>query len=120
MTLQILGRTAIALPLLVVSVPALAGELLAGLPAGETPVRVAANGAQVPMPDIASLDCAGLARTIAAIDASGYRGETEDLPPSHPDHGIFLYENALTATEYFECTLGQSRNADPELAFQVK
>lgn len=101
-------------------IAALTEALVAKAFADETAVQRAQNGHLVAMPDIAGLDCAAMAQTIAGLDASGYRGDSEDLGPDHPDHAIFQYENALTAAEYFQCTLGRSRSADPDLAFRLK
>lgn len=94
---------------LVVAAPASGGE------------RVARNGAIVPMPPIEALDCPGMAGVIARIDASNYRDpDAPDLTPEHPDWPIFEYENQVTAREYFECTLSQSRDTDPGVAFEKK
>ena len=83
--------------------------------------RVARNGAVVPMPPIESLDCAAMANVIQRIDAANYRDpNADDIPEGHPDRPIFDYENALTAEEYFKCTLGRSQDTDPGLAFEKK
>lgn len=86
--------------------------------ADEDLTHIASNGAIVPMPDIESLDCPDMASVIQRIDASGYRDPDAPEPAEgHPDRSIFEYENALTAQEYFECTLGRSQGTDPGLAF---
>lgn len=80
--------------------------------------HVASNGAILPMPAIESLDCPAMADVIQRIDASGYRDADAPEPAlNHPDRPIFEYENALTAQEYFQCTLGRSQGTDPGLAF---
>lgn len=96
--------------------------LLAACPllvwAGETPQRVALNGSIVLMPRIEALDCTAMARVIQGIDATGYRDpDGPALTEAHPDWPIFQYENNLTSAEYFNCTLGKSRDTAPGLAF---
>lgn len=87
--------------------------------AGEDRMNIATNGAIILMPDIERLDCLAMADVIQRIDFSGYRDPDAAEPaPDHPDRSIFEYESALTAQEYFQCTLGASQDTDPALAFE--
>ncbi len=82
----------------------------------EAPRALAANGAVVPMPEIARLGCRDMAEVLALIDRSGYRGPAP-LPESHPDRGIFEYEDRLAAAYYHDCIMsGHSLDA-PAAAF---
>lgn len=86
--------------------------------AGEMPQHVASNGSVVTMPYIEGLDCVAMARVIEGIDATEYRDpDGPALTEDHPDWPIFQYENNLTSAEYFNCTLGKSRQTSPGLAF---
>lgn len=86
--------------------------------AEETSVRLAENGAIVPMPAIASMNCRQMDKVIERIDASNYRARgAAVIPQNHPDRPIFDYENALAAAFYNRCTLRQSQNLTPGLAF---
>lgn len=80
------------------------------------PRAQASNGAVVVMPEIAHLDCAGMATVMRRIDQSNYRGP-EAIPEGHPDWPIFEYEDRLTGQYYFSCTLGENQLEDPGAAF---
>ncbi len=80
------------------------------------PRVIASNGAVIDMPDIASLDCAGMERTLRVIDLSQYRGPGP-VPDDHPDRPIFEYEDRLSASYYHACTLERHRLEDPGPAF---
>lgn len=82
-------------------------------------MHVASNGVMISMPDLDRLDCLAMADVIQRIDQSGYRDPDAPEPsPDHQDRSIFEYESALTAQEYFKCTLGASQGTDPGLAFE--
>lgn len=80
------------------------------------PRALASNGAVVPMPEIAGLDCPGMARALERIDRSRYRGP-RPVPEGHPDRDIFEYEDRLAAAYYRECILAAHGLQDPSPAF---
>ena len=82
----------------------------------KAPRVLASNGAVVVMPDIASLDCAGMLHVLRRIDLSNYRGPVT-IPEGHPDWPIFDYEDRLTERHYYSCTLGENQLEDPGTAF---
>lgn len=102
-------RTVCVLAMTLGPVRALAAE-------GVVPEMRAANGFAVGMPEIDGLDCPGILRGLAAIDATGYRGSAP-LSPRHPDYALFIYEDRLAAAFYTRCTLGQGRGFEPGDAF---
>jgi len=76
---------------------------------------VTASGAEVPMPDIVSLDCEQMLEVLAAIDASGYRGAAR-RPHDEADAPLLDYENRLARTHFQRCA-SINRGAAPESAF---
>jgi hypothetical protein len=80
------------------------------------PHILASNGVAVPTPDIAALDCDGMAEALRRIDQSKYR-EQEALSPDHPDWPIFDYENRLARSYYADCLLLKHAFDDPGEAF---
>jgi len=76
---------------------------------------VTASGAQVPMPDIVSLDCEQMLEVLAAIDASGYRGAAR-RPHDEADAPLLDYENRLARTHFQRC-VSVNRAAAPDSAF---
>ena len=98
---------------------AFAGTAMAqhGDAGGDGPPRaLASNGAIVPMPDLAELDCRGMAEVLGLIDQSRYRGPAP-VPEGHPDREIFEYEHRLAAAYYHGCIASASRLDDPGPAF---
>lgn len=80
------------------------------------PRALASNGAIVPMPEIAGLDCPGMALALERIDRSRYRGP-QPLPEDHPDRQIFEYEDRLSAAYYRDCILAAHGLENPTPAF---
>jgi hypothetical protein len=80
------------------------------------PRAMASNGVVVPMPEIAGLDCRGMAEALRRIDLSNYRG-SEQVPMGHRDWPIFDYEDRLARAHYTECMLRDQALGDPGAAF---
>lgn len=100
---------------------ACAAAALAALPfpaAGQSvvPHAIASNGVVVPMPDIATLDCAGMTEALRRIDQSNYR-DAELLTEEDRDWPIFVYEDRLARVFYTECMLRERAMGDPGEAF---
>jgi hypothetical protein len=68
-------------------------------------VMIAENGARVPTPEIDTLTCDEMNRTLMNISATGYRG-VEVVSEEHPDYQIFDYENRLATAHYEDCQVG--------------
>ncbi len=80
------------------------------------PRALASNGAIIAMPEIAGLDCSGMAEILGLMDRSRYRGP-EPVPQGHPDREIFEYEHRLAAAHYHACIMSGHRLDDPGPAF---
>lgn len=80
------------------------------------PRAQASNGVFVPMPDIATLDCPGMAEALRRIDLSKYRGP-EALSPGDHDWPIFEYEDRLAHSYYSDCMLRGNSLGNPSAAF---
>ena len=79
--------------------------------------RRAANGAIVPTPEIAKLDCDAMQATLDAIDRTDYRGAAP-VPEGDPDREIFDYENDLSEETYTRCITPRSVLQDASEAFR--
>ncbi|MGF1445702.1 MAG: hypothetical protein ACFBRM_05820 [Pikeienuella sp.] len=78
--------------------------------------HVTAQGVSLVLPEIDGLGCDELRTVLRRLDMSGYRG-AGPLPSEHIDYAVFAYEDALASALYFECTLRETRRADPASAF---
>jgi hypothetical protein len=80
------------------------------------PIHRTANGAMVPTPDLATLDCPAMRAVLERIDRSGYR-DASPVAEGEPDHALFEYENALTARYFKECRGDETVPRDPTSIF---
>jgi hypothetical protein len=110
-----LGRKGWAIASVLLALGAASGGR-AQLADAAAPRALASNGAVVIMPDIATLDCDGMAKVLHRIDLSNYRNAAP-VPEGHPDRAIFDYEDRLSIAYYRRCGLGESRLEDPGPAF---
>lgn len=70
----------------------------------------AANGAELSLPQIASLDCAAMGRVLREIDESGYRaGGPDTTAPG--DQALLAYEDSLSERYFDECVSGGAAGA---------
>lgn len=76
------------------------------------------TGAVLDLPPLSGQSCGEIRRLLRRIDRSNYRGRAL-LGPGHADYRVFLYEDALAATLYFDCTLRETRLADPQAVFSA-
>ncbi|MEO0624424.1 MAG: hypothetical protein AAFU49_03730 [Pseudomonadota bacterium] len=74
------------------------------------------TGIVVDMPEIAALDCDAIRRVLARLDQSDYRNGGV-LEAGHPDHRVFLYEDALASAYYTDCILNQIGGELPSTVF---
>lgn len=77
---------------------------------------VAANGAQLPAPPIATLSCNEIQELMYLYSASDYRRSGE-IPTDQPDRALFEYENELARHHYEDCHLGAQDYASPSETF---
>jgi hypothetical protein len=63
---------------------------------------VTARGHRVETPAIGVLDCAGIERVLARIDATGYR-KGKRLPYDRADMALFEYEHRLAEAHFARC-----------------
>lgn len=86
------------------SAPCLAPLLLAMLSAHLAAAEpfTTSQGATVERTAPASLDCPGLARKLAEIDATGYRG-ARPTPADRRDRPLFDYETMVSIRYYSTC-----------------
>ncbi|MEM9145206.1 MAG: hypothetical protein AAGC57_03340 [Pseudomonadota bacterium] len=61
-------------------------------------------GVTIEMPELAALDCDGIRQVLRNLDRSNYRG-LGVLEVGHPDHPVFVYEDALARAHFFDCIL---------------
>lgn len=76
----------------------------------------ASNGAHLPMPDIAALDCVSMDALLIVYSAADYRG-TASIPEEHPDRALYDYEDALAEHHYLTCQAGAASYGTPVEAF---
>lgn len=70
----------------------------------------ATTGHVVTMTPVDDLDCRGLARKLAEIDATGYRGQ-RPRPADRRDRLLFDYEKQVSRRYYSRCITGQAPDA---------
>lgn len=90
----------------------------AGSPAeADDKMFMASNGAELPAPSIAGLDCERMQDLLMIYSASNYRG-IMPIPEDHADHSIFEYEYRLAVEHYSMCQMGARALEDPSPVFE--
>ena len=93
----------------------LVGILVAGTASAEE-MRTAANGASLPVPEIAGLSCVDMEAVLDRFTESGYRG-LDPVPQGHADRPLYDYEDALAVAYYDRCQSGTVHFGDTSETF---